>query len=69
MKQLDMVINWIKFEWGNSIYSINTSGDRYYGYSFYGKRKWDGMFNDDIEYLKLHYKHVIDINNNYEVIK
>lgn len=67
MTQIERVINWIKNDWGYSIYSMNTVGDRYYGYSFYSRTKWDGMFLNDVDYLKENFKHVIDLNTMKEV--
>lgn len=67
MTQLEQVKQWIGGEWAGSMYSFNTTDDRYYGYTFYKRTAWDGMFLNNLDYLKQNYKHVIDLATGKEV--
>lgn len=45
------VLRFVYCEWGNSIYSLNTTGSKYYGFTldkYKGKNSWQGAFLDDL---------------------
>lgn len=66
MKQIEQVKEWMP-QFNSSTYALNESGSKYYGYTFYKRNAWDGMFLNDLEYLKNEYKHVINLETGEEV--